>query len=189
MDRRTMNQNQWRASGRRRWISAGVRGFPRLWTVVLLGIAATILLGGCASGLQKASVQMMDKAEARWQVKPVQDYEITVEVNRPDDRRRMTVIVKQSQIVQGEVSYWNSERKRWDDPYALNDEQSFPFTVPGLFDMVRGELQNSGRAAIRVKMEGEPPFPRRIVLGPVFLDGQLVSGTEAVVSVEKYAPR
>lgn len=69
------------------------------------------------------------------------------------------------------------------------DEQTFPFIVPGLLDMARGEIKNRGRADIRVKMDGDPPFPHRIELGPVFLDGQPVSGTEAVVTLEKCTPR
>ncbi len=160
-----------------------------MWIVVFLGIIITALLGGCSSGLQKASVEMMDKAEARWQQQPVQDYEIIVEVKRPDDRRRSTVIVQQGQIVRGDVSYWNTKTNRWDAPSALNQEQPFPLTVPGLFEMVRGELKNSGRADIRVKMEEESSFPRRIVLGPVMLDSQAMSGTEAVITVERYASR
>lgn len=187
MNRRSTNQ--WAASGSSSLLKSSERSFSRVWILVFMGIIITALLGGCSSGLQKASVQMMDTAEARWQQQPVQDYEIMVEVKRPDDRRRSTVIVQQGQIVRGDVSYWNAKTNRWDDPAALNQEQSFPFTVPGLFDMVRGELNSSGRADIRVKMEGEPPFPRRIVLGPVMLDGQAMSGTEAVITVERYAPR
>ena len=187
MNRRAINQ--WAASASSHLSNSSERSFSRLWIVVLLGIIITALLGSCSSGLQKASVEMMDKAEARWQQQPALDYEIMVEVNRPGDRRRSTVIVQRGQIVRGDVSYWNAKTNRWDEPSALNQEQSFPFTVPGLFDMVRGELENSGRADIRVKQEGEPPFPRRIVLGPVMLDGQAMSGTEAVVTVERYGPR
>jgi len=155
----------------------------------LLAIAIPALLGSCFPGLHKASLEMINRAEAQWQQAPVQNYEITVEVNRRDDRRRTTVIVQEGQIVQGEVSYWNSADKRWDEPYALNEEQSFPFTVPGLFEMVRGELQNSGRVDIRVRMEDELSFPWHIVLGPAMLNGQAVSGTAAVITVEQYTPR
>ncbi len=160
--------------------------YGKIPVVLLLG---AFLLGGCIPGLHRASLEMIDRAEAQWQQAPVLDYEITVEVNRPDDRRRTTVIVQQGQIVQGEVSYWNAADKRWDEPYALNEEQSFPFTIPGLFEMVRGELQNSGRVDIRVRMKDKLSFPWYIILGPVMLDGQAVAGTEAVIAVEEYTPR
>lgn len=161
--------------------------FPSLLYAILAGL---LFLAGCSiGGPPKATIQMMDEAEARWQAQPTLDYEMTVEVNRPDDRRRTTVIVAGGAIVQGEVSYWDADKRRWQEPYALNEEQSFPFTVPGLFDMVRGELKNSGRADIRVEMDGDPPFPRRIELGPVFVDGEPVSGTEAIVTVKSYLPR
>lgn len=167
-----------------------IRAFKqRHGKIFILLLVGTFLLGGCLPGLHKASLEMIDRAEAQWQQAPAQDYEITVEVNRPDDRRRTTVIVTQGQIVQGEVSYWNSVDKRWDEPYALNEEQSFPFTIPGLFEMVRGELKNSGRVDIRVRMKDELSFPWHIVLGPVMRDGQAVSGTEAAITVEQYTPR
>lgn len=153
---------------------------------ILLGI---LFLGGCTPGLQNASMQLIDETEARWQQQPTQDYEISVEINRPGDRRRSTVIVAAGEIVRGEVSYWNSERRQWDEPYALNEDQSFPFTVPGLFEMVRGALKNSGRSSIRLRMAGEPPFPYRIVFGPVMMDGEAVSGTESEVTVETFWPR
>lgn len=162
---------------------------PRYGQIAVVFLLGAFLLGGCIPGLRQASLEMIDRAEAQWQQAPAQDYEITVEVNRPDDRRRTTVLVAQGQIVQGEVTYWNAADKRWDEPYALNEEQSFPFTIPGLFEMVRGELENSGRADIRVKMEDKLSFPWRIVLGPVMLDGQAVSGTEATITVEEYIPR
>lgn len=168
-------------------ISAG--RLAGLGTILLLGALLATLLGGCASGGEKATVPMLDRAEAAWQAQSVQAYEITVEVSRPDDRRRSTVIVAQGEIVWGSVSYWNGAEKRWDKPTNLNKEQSFPFTVPGLFDMVRKEIENSGRADIRVKMAGEPPFPQRIILGPVLLDGQPVSGTEATVTMISFQPR
>lgn len=157
-------------------------------TIVVL-LVGTFFLAGCVPGLHRASLEMIDRAEAQWKESPVLDYEITVEVNRPDDRRRTSVIVQQGQIVRGEVTYWNSADKRWNEPYALNEEQSFPFTIPGLFEMVRGELKGSGRVDIRMRMKDELSFPWYIVLGPVMLDGQAVSGTEAVISVEQYTER
>jgi len=165
--------------------SAVTRG----WAVLVLGVLLAGLLGGCTIGMDRATVAMMDEAEAKWQAQPTLDYEITVEVERPDDRRRTTVRVSQGDIIQGKVTYWDPNDSRWLEPYELNQEQAFPFTVPGLFDMVRGEIRNSGRADIRVKMGGDPPFPRRIVLGPVFMDGRPVSGTEATVEVISYKPR
>lgn len=158
------------------------------WAAALLLTA--LLLGGCSFfGPPKATLQMMDEAEARWQAAPVQNYAITVEVDRPDDRRRTTVSVEAGQIVEGVVSYWDFERQAWRAPYALNQDQAFPFTVPGLFDMVRGELENSGRDEVRVEMGGEPPFPQRILLGPVVLDGQTLVETMATVTVRQLTPQ
>lgn len=172
----------------RRWMRrAGNTGHIRwlavAWVMILVG-----LLTACGPRLVSASVRMMDEAEARWQANPVPSYRIVVDVERPDDRRRNELTVRQGQVVSAVVKYWDSRRRRWKEPYELNPEQAFPFTVPGLFDMVRGELRNSGRAEIRVAMGGEPAFPRRIVLGPVWQDLRPVPGTEATVIVREFEP-
>lgn len=152
---------------------------------VLLLTGLLILLVGCSQPVP-ASRRMMDDAEARWQANPVPSYHIVVDVDRPDDRRRTELTLSEGEIVEAKVSYWDFRKKRWQEPYDLNQEQAFPFTVPGLFDMVRGELRSSGRADIRVVMKGEPAFPHRIVLGPVWQDLRPVEGTEATVTVREF---
>lgn len=168
------------------WIERIVQ---RRLSVGLLLVGA-IFLGGCALlSPPQATVQMMDEAQARWQASPLQDYEITVEVDRPNDRRRTTVTVANGEIVEAMVSYWDSEQNAWLSPYALNQEQAYPFTVPGLFDMVRDQLKNSGRDEIRVEMGGDPPFPQRILLGPVVMEGESLADTAATVTVQQFSPR
>lgn len=156
-----------------------------VWVVALLMLA---LVAACGPRLQKASVRMMDEAEARWAANPVRSYHIVVDVERPDDTRRTEVTVEEGRITRGVVRYWDPRSRRWGEPYELNEEQAFPFTVPGLFDMVRGELRGSGRVDIRVAMGGEPAFPRRIVLGPVWQNGRPVPDTEARVTVRSFEP-
>ena len=172
---------------RRRMRRASNTGYTR-WLTVAWVLTLAGLLAACGPRLVSASVRMMDEAEARWQVNPVPSYRIVVDVERPDDRRRNELTVRQGQVVSAVVKYWDSRRRRWKEPYELNPEQAFPFTVPGLFDMVRGELRNSGRAEIRVAMGGEPAFPQRIVLGPVWQDLRPVPGTEATVIVREFEP-
>ena len=93
------------------------------------------------------------------------------------------VVVADGEIIEGIVSYWDPKTRKWQDAQPLSEEQAFPFTVPGLFEMVRGSLEDSGREDIRMQMEGEPPFPREIVFGPVIVDGEPFSMTEATITV------
>ena len=151
----------------------------------LLIAGLLMILVGCSQPVP-ATMRMMDEAKARWQANPVPSYHIVVDVDRPDDRRRTELTLGEGEIVEAKVSYWDFRKKRWQDSYDLNQEQAFPFTVPGLFDMVRGELRSSGRADIRVVMKGEPAFPHRIVLGPVWQDLRPVEGTEATVTVREF---
>lgn len=161
------------------------------WRLSSAGLVTLLLLtvAGCRAGrLPQATLEMMDAGEAAWLAAPVADYRMTVEVERPDDRRRTMVTVVDGKIVDGVVSYWDGSGRGWGEPYALNEEQAFPFTPPGLFDMVRGALEESGREDIRVLMEGEPPFPRKILMGPIRVEGQPFDRTRATVTVRSFVP-
>ncbi len=154
----------------------------------LLGVA--LLLTACLLGsLQPASMTLIDDAEANWLAAPTANYQMTVEIDRPGDRRRSLVTVVDHEIVEGTVSYYDFRARQWRTPYALNQEQAFPFTIPGLFDMIRGALEQSGREEIRVQMAGEPPFPRKIVFGPVIVDGEAFDQTRATVTVRRFLPQ
>lgn len=156
---------------------------------ILLGmLSLVVFVVGCTALMPQASFEMMNDAEAQWDTAPIISYRIVVDVDRPSDRRRTEVAVRQNAIVHANVQYWNDTTRAWDEPADVNQEQAYPFTVPGLFDMVRGELASSGRADVRVSMDGSPAFPHRLVLGPVWMDGKPVSGTEATVTVRTFEP-
>jgi hypothetical protein len=157
----------------------------RLLYVPILLVGALILAVACSQPVP-ATIGMLDDAEARWRADPVASYHIVVDVDRPNDRRRTELTVRQGEITAATVKYWGFDRERWQEPHDLNPEQAFPFTVPGLFDMVRGELRGSGRADVRVEMGGEPAFPHRVILGPVWQDERPVAGTEATVAVREF---
>lgn len=152
---------------------------------VLISLTLLGLAGGCSRPVV-ASVGMMDQAEARWQANSIPAYHIVVDVERPDDRRRSELTVRDSEIIEATVRWWDFERERWGESSDLNHEQAFPFTVPGLYDMVRGAIRDSGRVDVRVVMAGEPAFPYRIVMGPVWQDERPVPDTEAEVIVREF---
>ena len=160
----------------------------RTLTVVLLGLMLAGLLAACGGRVVPATLHMIDAAETRWQAAPVLSYRIVVDVERPDDRRRNELTVRDGEVTRAVARYWDARQRRWGEPFDLNPEQAFPFTVPGLFDIVREALQNSGRADVRVALEGTPPFPRRILLGPVWEGAHPVPGTEATVTVREFEP-
>ncbi len=166
-------------------------GKARLPLWVLIGATVLLLAGlatACNSQLKPATIAMMDEAEARWQENPVLSYRIVVDVERPDDRRRNELIVEQGQVTRALIRYWDPERQRWGRPMELTIEQAQWFTVPGLFNTVREELRNSGRKRIRVAIEGDPAFPRRIELGPVMEGKKPAPYTKATVIVRVFEP-
>ena len=153
---------------------------------VLFSAIALVSSGCLLGGSPQITIEQVNAAESAWLASPSTDYIITVEVDRPDDRRRNMVVVADGEIVEGIVSYWDSDARKWQEAQPLGKDQAYPFTVPGLFEMVRGSLADSGREDTRVKMEGEPPFPREIVLGPVIVDGEPFSMTEATIKVKHF---
>lgn len=112
------------------------------------------------------------------------DYHLVAQVDRPGDMRRVEVPVEQDRIVEATVRY--REKGLWGGKVDLSERQAWAFTVSGLFDMVRGELASSGRGSIQVELHDIYSFPRRLVLGPVYQDGQAVSGTEAIMTVHRF---
>ena len=174
-------------SKRHRRMIRGLHG-NACWNALIWGLLTVNILTGCGGKLEPASLQMINDAEAQWQANPVLSYRIVAEVEGQGERRRNEITVSQGQITGAIVMYWNSDQRRWDGPLKLREEQAFPFTVSGLFDLVRDELLRSGRRDIRVAMSGDPAFPRRIVLGPVWQDDQPRSGTETRVTIRSFEP-
>jgi hypothetical protein len=146
-------------------------------TPKLLGLAIAGFLVACSSRLQPASLELINEWEDRWRAGPVLSYHIVVDVEASGERRRNEVTVQQGKIIRAVMMYWNWSEGKWEAPTELGKEQAFPFTVPGLFDMVRGELMRGSRTDIRVDMGRDPSFPRCIVLGPVVQGGRPLSGT------------
>ena len=88
----------------------------------------------------------------------------------------------------GTVSYHDYDRGEWAAPLSLRADQAAPFTVEGLFDMVRFEVIASGRRDIQVAMDGTPAFPHLIIFGPVSRAGTSAPGTQSTVRVQSFDP-
>jgi len=146
------------------------------------------LLVAC-SRLQPASLESIDRWEARWQADPVLSYHIVVDVESPGERRRNEVTIRENKIAYAETMYWDWSSRKWKASSKLDRDQAFPFTVPGLFDVLRGELRAGGRSQVRVAMSRHPAFPSRIVLGPVLQDGRAMPDTTATLTVASFGQR
>ncbi|MCP4165576.1 MAG: hypothetical protein GY759_06745 [Chloroflexi bacterium] len=130
----------------------------------------------------------LERMEAAWNAHPILDYHIVVDVKRPDELRRYDITVQKGEVTDATMLMWNAYEQTWREPYSLDETQSFPFTVTGLFDTVRGALLHSGRTDIRVNMGENPAFPRHIIMGPVWDAGQMVRGTENEIIVREFEP-
>lgn len=151
-----------------------------LWTLVLFAVA------GCGSRMEKATVALIDQADASWRSKPVASYHIIVDVERPGELRRQDITVRDGKTDRAIVQYWNSKDNRWENTITLNEAQAAAFTVPGLLETVREEIENSRRPLIRVSMIPEPPYFEKIILGQVWQDNQAVPNSQASVIVRKF---
>lgn len=154
---------------------------------VIISLAAMlVLLSGCDARLKGTSVAEMDEMEGRWQAQPILDYSISVDVERPDELRRYEITVENGAVTSAVMSFRDESKHEWREPLQLDETQAFPFTVPGLFETVRGALEHSGRTDIQVDLSGDPAFPRRIHFGLVWEEGQMVRGTESEIRVKQF---
>ena len=153
-------------------------------------VAVTTLLGPAACGLalEPASMARVEEAEAQWDAAPILDYGITVDVDRPGERRRTVVDVRDGRIVSASVSYWDPGEDRWSPPTSLRDDQAMPFTPLGLLDMVRREISPTIRREVRISLKGSPPFPHRILMGGLLRKEGSVPNSEATITVRRFEP-
>lgn len=146
------------------------------------------LLVACGPRPEAVTVQRLDALRSRWEAGPVRSYQITVDVERPADRRRNEITVVANMVIRASVAYWNDKGGAWGPPGPLMAGQATPFTVPGLFGSIREELVAGHRSECRVAFAGDPPVPERILLGQVMLSGTPVPGTEATLIVREFEP-
>jgi len=163
----------------------------RKMSLMLLGvivIVAVFLFSRSAreARLERATIKMINDAQTIWYPNPILNYHIVVDVQRPGEYRRNDLTVVGGEIASATVMYRKQKGWGWDEPYDLNFDQAYPFTIPGLYDMLRGAINGSNRKEIRVEMRGYPPFPHQIEFGPVWQDGEPVFGTESIVIVREF---
>ena len=154
------------------------------------GVAVAMLLASAACGLtlEPASMARVRDAEAQWDAAPILDYGITVDVDRPGERRRTEISVRDGRIVSASVSYWDPEEDRWSRPASLREEQALPFTPLGLLDMVRREISVKSRRDVRIALQGSPPFPHLILLGGLNRGEGIVPNSGAAITVRRFEP-
>lgn len=155
---------------------------------LILPAGCLLAVAACGLALEPATIERVRDAEARWDEAPVLDYGITVDVDRPGERRRTVLDVRGGRIVSASVSYWDPDEGRWSAPTPLRPEQALPFTPPGLLDMVRREIHLQSRSDLRIDLKGSPPFPHRILMGRLKRGDRLVPNSEAMISVRRFEP-
>lgn len=161
----------------------------RLTIAAVLLIAGAILFSAWYARerrLVPASFKMLNDAQTIWYPNEILHYRIVVDVIRPGEARRNEIHVANGEIVEATVRYRRPSSLGWGEPSVLNTEQAYPFTIPGLYDMVRLPLRSGGRQLIRVDMRGNPPFPHEIVFEPVWENGVRVMETKARVVVRRF---
>ncbi len=152
----------------------------------LVAAFALVTGAGCGARPGAVSIEQVDSWENDWRVRPAAAYRIEVEVERPGDRRLSRVTVRGGGIETAEVTYWDAARGAWGATAPLDEAQARPFTVEGLYRTLRAEMEAGGRSETRIAVEGDPPVPRRILLGPRLRDGRPVPGSEAALIVRHF---
>jgi hypothetical protein len=168
---------------------AGLRRVARRPAGRIAMVALWLATAGCGLALEPASIERVREAESRWNAAPILDYGITVDIDRPGERRRNEITVRDGRIVSASVSYWDPGEDRWSRPAPLREEQALPFTPTGLLEMVRREIGMKSRLDLRIALKGAPPFPHRILMGGLRRGEGIVPNSEAVITVRRFEPR
>ncbi|NUM44187.1 MAG: hypothetical protein HUU38_05725 [Anaerolineales bacterium] len=158
----------------------------------LLIISFLLALTACATQPEErypdASIPTLTAAEADWYAAGITYYRIVTEIHFADERRLHTVTVKDQIILEKMVAYWDADLENWGEPKPMTEEEAYWYTVPGLFETVRGALLKECRAFTRNELSGTPIFPRVIILGPAQLDGETIDDTVSWVEVREFTP-
>jgi hypothetical protein len=157
------------------------------WLFFTLVIVIVLpLIASCGLPLKKATVQDLEQAKRIWQMHPVLNYSIVVDVQRQNELRRNSVLVREGKISSAGVRYWNADLKKWEAQRRLKEQQALPFTVPGLLMTVEEEISNSNRNDIRISMKGNPPVPQTIVLGALIHNNKQVEESKTFIFVRTF---
>lgn len=150
------------------------------------GMLLMLTAVSCGPPMEKATLPRIDEADARWRSSGITNYHIIVDVERSEELRRHDITVRDGHIIHAIVQYWNSHNKRWENTISLNEAQALAFTVPGLLETVREELQSNRRPIIQVLLTSEAPYLQRVILGQFWQNDRAVPSSQASVIVQKF---
>ena len=152
-----------------------------------LGILALVFLYLIANREKRypeLTFTLLNNAETQWYNAGITDYRLVVDVEFSTERRRHAITVRNGEIIEATLSYW--DKGAWGEPDSMNLEQAIQYTVPGLFNSLRQEINLDFREELRVDMNTDPAYPRYIYLGQVWQDGEPMPESEARFSVTEF---
>lgn len=158
------------------------------WALLGIGVFLSLVTSSCAPPLQEASYDLVYAAQRDWEVNPVLNYLIVVDVERPGETRRYSITVREGEIQHATLATRDSTFGTGSTPSCLDETQAFPLTVSGLYDLVLAELRVGSRREVLVAIRRRPVVPQRIELGPVIQDGRPIEGTQTTVIVRTFDP-
>nr|WP_290665120.1 DUF6174 domain-containing protein [Ardenticatena sp.] len=160
----------------------------RRWVVMVLVLLMASGCGWFDGFAPSASFQTNNAERKAWEALGITSYRVLVEVEKYNERRRVEVVVRDGQLEQAVLRYWSDDERAWEAPQMLSEERGEPYTVPGLFEMVGGELAGQQRS-VSARYNETYRFPELIRLGNVHdQNGTVLRDTEVVVRVLEFEP-
>lgn len=147
-------------------------------------LAIFILSGSREKRYPEVNFSTLNEAETSWYNAGLLHYHMIVDVEFSSERRRHDLTIQNGQVSQAAISYW--EDNSWSQPNAINAEQASLYTIPGLFNMLREELNRQMREEIRMDINPDPAYPRYIYLGKVWLEGEPMEESEAHFTIRAF---
>lgn len=149
--------------------------------VILIG---SFLFANRERRYPEASFSLLNEAETAWYNAGILDYRVVVEVEFASEHRRHAITVRNGQITETTLSYLNGDT--WSPPEPIAVESAAEYTIPGLFNALRLELNQLMREDLRVDMNETPVYPRYMYFGAVWVDGEPMADSEARFTVTEF---
>jgi hypothetical protein len=157
---------------------------PLLLAVLGLLALVYVLYANRERRYPEATVTLLNHAETQWYSAGIMDYRLVVEVAFAAERRQYTVVVQNGEIIEASLAYRDEET--WTTPEPVSFDHAARYTIPGLFNALRLELNQNLREEIRVDVNADPAYLRYMYFGRVWLENEPMADSEARFTVTEF---
>lgn len=133
------------------------------------------------------SLSGLNELEQNWYAAGIDSYDLTIEVQFFEERRLHHLKVRGGLVEAAFLRLWDAKSGEWGKNEVMSAENAYWFTLPGLFQTIRQEIQNDMRQYIRSEVNNDPVYPKVIIFGPLMMpEGGFNKGTNVKITIIEF---